>query len=126
MRTCVLGLLGALLLASCGNEEEIASKKSALEGLRTQFKHLNAEKAEKSPGWQEIKNGVIPARNELKRAERASDESATAAAQEKFGAAQAAASAVIEEEKSLTGRIRGLQDEIDKLEKEIRRLGGKP
>ena len=123
----VLALVSvSLLLAACGNEEEILAKKKQLDQIRTKYKALNAELAEKSPGWQEVKNAVIPARSALIAAKRSEDESATAAAQEGFDAASAAANTVIDEEKALQDRIRDLKDEIGKLEKAIKLLGGRP
>ena len=118
MRATILVLVSIFLLSGCGDDGK-AQKKVKLKGLKEQYKVLNAEKAEKGPAWQAVKNKVIPAQKAYKRAKRGDDESATAMAKQAFDEASAASDEVIKLEEALSIRIRDLRDEI-------RRLGGKP
>jgi predicted nucleic acid-binding Zn-ribbon protein len=126
MRTQVLCIIAALLLAGCGNEKEIASLQTDMQRLKAQYKALNDEKAEKHPGWLEIRSEVIPLQRAFMAAKRSNDEAALAQAKEELEAAQAAATAVAEEERLLANQIRDVQVKMEKVEREIRKLGGKP
>ena len=108
--TFVVVLASLVLLGACGGDDG-AAKAQKIKDLKAELKAVNAKKAELHPGWQEIRNLVIPARQAWLRAKGSPEESA---AKDAFDKASADAQETIDAEKELDDKIREITDAIAK------------
>ncbi len=117
MRTVTMTLIAALaalvLLGACG-DDEAAQRAQKIEELKKELKAHRLKYTELQPGWQEIRNKVIPVNQAYKRAKGTPEEAAAKAARD---------AAAAESQKTHDAETAWRQRE-NELVDEIARLGG--
>ena len=111
----LLVLVPALaLLAACGETDDGAARAQELQALKAKLKAHNAKYVEVQPGWQEIRNKVIPARQAYLAAKGSPGEAEAKAA---FEAISAESAETIEAEEAWRRAKLELEDAIARLER---------
>lgn len=124
MRILAVTLVPLLALAACGNEEQIANKKSELTKIESQLAALERELTERLSEWKPVKDAFAEASQALKRALLSGSRSAGDEAQAAYTLAQKKNQGVSQLEWDLRGRIGALKDKQQELQDAIKALGG--